>query len=331
MPNHELSGGQKIVWQWMESIEASTRAAAQTAGLYEHATTIGDIREFVIKDFLTKFLPNSVSVGTGQIFTIEGTRSKQIDIVISDSHYPSLRSETGSALFPAESVIATIEVKSTLDKNSLEQALDNQMSVLNLGINLDRSVVDNETHRVSWYNPNSHQILSSMISALMPRTYIIGMTGFSQMDTVRDRVGEWREKRHKEWLSNKLNATGTPKPSPRPSTIVTTNKIVAFSPLDLPHFRPGKPVLAENQAPPPQELDLIFAAYEFANQFSFIACDLISAISRRYHATIPNSYALSASSYFSLGRIFNAHLHELTCAAIITHPGPTPPSRFQTT
>lgn len=86
----------------------------------------GTPREAFIKEFLEDHLNSTVAIGTGEIIDSRskpGDRRNQFDIVIYKRNYPRLDFGGGINGFLAESVIATIEVKSLLNKAGIEQAV----------------------------------------------------------------------------------------------------------------------------------------------------------------------------------------------------------------
>lgn len=101
-------------------------ASAQVAGLLGkikassklgHRLTKGELRELFLSDLLRPFLTHQFGLGTGIIVNQNGKESKQTDIIIYDkSIIPPFIKQSHIGVYPAESVIATIEVKSNLRK-----------------------------------------------------------------------------------------------------------------------------------------------------------------------------------------------------------------------
>jgi hypothetical protein len=100
-------------------------AKAAVAGGTAHSGTSGRLREEVVQGFLRPHLPAHLLIKAGVIIDSTGQRSSQQDCVIVDGHFPliDVGSET-EALILAESVLATIEVKSSLTKEELLDALE---------------------------------------------------------------------------------------------------------------------------------------------------------------------------------------------------------------
>jgi hypothetical protein len=96
---------------------------AEAADSYSHSGTKGSVRETLIRELFRPLLPADVGVGTGQIVSVNGQRSKQMDVVLYDkSLLPPVLHDYQIGVFPIESVLYTVEIKSTLTKNDLKQA-----------------------------------------------------------------------------------------------------------------------------------------------------------------------------------------------------------------
>jgi hypothetical protein len=89
----------------------------------KHMGERGREREAVLESFLTKYLPTRYGISTGEIVDSTGKTSHQCDLIIYD-HFncPLLLAGNNIRIFPAESVLAVIEVKSTLSKAELVDA-----------------------------------------------------------------------------------------------------------------------------------------------------------------------------------------------------------------
>ncbi|MEG2299978.1 MAG: hypothetical protein RSA88_00010 [Acinetobacter sp.] len=81
----------------------------------KHNPTIGLLTEEILREFLKTFLPKGVSVEQGFVAGVDGELSKQIDIIIYDSHnYAPYYRINDIVVVPNSSVIAIIEVKTTV-------------------------------------------------------------------------------------------------------------------------------------------------------------------------------------------------------------------------
>ncbi len=104
-----------------KAMEAQAEVAAGTG----HASTTGRIREEVVHRFLKPHLPRTLDVRSGVIIDSRGSCSKQQDCVIVDTRLPLI--DIGSstdALLIAESVVATIEIKSFLGAKEITDTLE---------------------------------------------------------------------------------------------------------------------------------------------------------------------------------------------------------------
>lgn len=165
----------------------------------KHGGEIGSAREAIIKQVLKKFLPAQYEIGTGEIVSSDGSRSRQIDIVIARKDFPALRLPSGSKVYLLESVLATIEVKSKLTKENLFSALDNCMSVSSLNPNVVKGRMDELANRMEltkvapgkWQHSNP---LETARFDLLPRppSYIFGFKGYPKStDDFSKAIEEW--------------------------------------------------------------------------------------------------------------------------------------------
>jgi hypothetical protein len=77
-------------------------------------TTVGNVREFFVREFLSLHLPGDLSVGTGHVLA-ERDESQQIDVLVFRRSGLALPMGNVSLVFP-EGLVACMEVKSTLTK-----------------------------------------------------------------------------------------------------------------------------------------------------------------------------------------------------------------------
>lgn len=111
----------------MAAVEEHLLAISRIPANTGHSLHKGTPREAFIREFLETHLNSTVAVGTGEIIDAHsqpGAKRNQFDIVIYKRNYPRLDFGGGVNGFLAESVVATIEVKSTLDKAAIEQAVN---------------------------------------------------------------------------------------------------------------------------------------------------------------------------------------------------------------
>lgn len=79
------------------------------------------------------FLSGSYAIGHGEVFSADEDRSRQVDVIIHDELFsPVFRTDDGGILVPCEAVYGTAEVKTRLDREGWELALENVASVKRL-------------------------------------------------------------------------------------------------------------------------------------------------------------------------------------------------------
>ena len=82
----------------------------------------GRYKEEIIKSVLRRFLPSTVSVGTGFVKT-EHDISKQLDLIIYDNTKPLLFSEGDFIITTPSNVLGVVEVKSKQNVNQLRSTI----------------------------------------------------------------------------------------------------------------------------------------------------------------------------------------------------------------
>ncbi len=106
-------------------LAASLKADADVAGGIGHSATVGTLRELVVARFLKPHLPRTIGIRSGVIIDSTGKRSKQQDIVLVADEFPVISvGHESTALIVAESVLATIEIKTHLDGSELISTLE---------------------------------------------------------------------------------------------------------------------------------------------------------------------------------------------------------------
>ena len=108
-------------------------AKLESSRLYDHNGMKGTCREEDLINVIRDCIPECYGMRAGQIFSQNDKISKQIDVVIFDNIFSNYFKKDSSAyLFPCESIYGSIEVKSMLDKESFNQAIENIKSVREL-------------------------------------------------------------------------------------------------------------------------------------------------------------------------------------------------------
>lgn len=99
--------------------------------LISHSASIGSYRETLVRHYLSNFLSKRYSVKTGFVYDpMESDCSRQTDILIIDENHtaPFLFSDNDFVIARPESVVLGIEVKSSLNKVSFIQSIENCLS-----------------------------------------------------------------------------------------------------------------------------------------------------------------------------------------------------------
>lgn len=91
----------------------------------DHRTLKGRLRELFTSRILLKYLTSQFGLGTGVIVNQKGEQSKEIDIIVYDSRIlPPFIEEQKIGIYPAESVLAVIEVRSWISKKIIKEYSD---------------------------------------------------------------------------------------------------------------------------------------------------------------------------------------------------------------
>lgn len=118
-----MEGENKYQAFFRAAISAALAHARAAKGL-THPGVKGEIVEILVRDLFRPLLPADVGVASGQIVEYyTGRLSRQHDVIIFDkSILPPVLYEGTKGLIPIESVLYTIEVKSTLTNEGLKAA-----------------------------------------------------------------------------------------------------------------------------------------------------------------------------------------------------------------
>ena len=113
------------------SIARELNSQARQAGLLTNPTGVGTEREEVYRAFLERHLPKMCDVFLGgYVFDLRGNSSAQIDVIVTSGNTPRFRMSSGSRyIAPLEGTIGVAEIKSHLNKDTLEEALNNCASI----------------------------------------------------------------------------------------------------------------------------------------------------------------------------------------------------------
>lgn len=122
----------------IDTVEGSLLEIYKIPANSGHTLHKGTPREAFVRTFLQGHLSERVAVGTGEIIdsnSAPGEQRNQIDLVVFKREYPRLDFGGGINAFLAESVVATIEVKSLLTKEELRTAARTAKKVKSLSRN----------------------------------------------------------------------------------------------------------------------------------------------------------------------------------------------------
>lgn len=110
----------------LDSIESVLIAKSKIPNSTGHSLHKGTPREIFIREFLMGHLSEKVAIGSGEIIdanSLPGQSRNQHDIVIYKREFPKLEFGGGINGFLAESVVATIEVKSNLTQTDFKTTM----------------------------------------------------------------------------------------------------------------------------------------------------------------------------------------------------------------
>lgn len=124
-----MTTSMKVLGKYCDKALAVLSAQYETTRLIPHNATSGSIREQVLRDFLAQHLPELVSVISGQIFDSQNCFSRQQDVVLVLKSMPRLPFANGSDLIYQEGVVATIEIKTSLNSTVIASIGENIASV----------------------------------------------------------------------------------------------------------------------------------------------------------------------------------------------------------
>jgi hypothetical protein len=108
--------GPNVVEEYWTGVASQLQVEASVfSRLVGHNGEVGRANELALAQLVTSLLPSTVGVGTGVIIDSEGNRSAQTDLVIYDKGaQPQILAHSTQLLFPVETVLAAIEVKTSV-------------------------------------------------------------------------------------------------------------------------------------------------------------------------------------------------------------------------
>lgn len=116
----------KLIKRYSSAIIKGLACKVSASSPLNHRLTKGELRELFVTNVLASFLTKQFDTGTGIIVNQKEEQSNQTDIIIYDNRIlPPFIKEQHIGVYPAESVVGVIEVKSALDKKAI---LDSEKS-----------------------------------------------------------------------------------------------------------------------------------------------------------------------------------------------------------
>lgn len=140
----ESTHNMRILIEHLKNNKEILKTMASAISIAEHKVNLGTAREGLISNFLVQNLPENISYHTGEIFDTNDERSGQIDIILHPISSPKINLYGAISLFPVETVLAGIEVKSVLNgETDINKALSTCMKAKSLEIKSDRNNDEN--------------------------------------------------------------------------------------------------------------------------------------------------------------------------------------------
>ena len=115
---------QTYLESWAEELNARAARVRQLIG-DKHWGTDGRHKEVIVREFLNRYLPKELSVGSGFVKSLSTDQcSPEIDVLVSDNLlHPPFFNEGEIQIVPSSAIVAMIEVKSTYSSSALRSAL----------------------------------------------------------------------------------------------------------------------------------------------------------------------------------------------------------------
>ena len=115
-----MSKPKNLIKRYSSAIIGGLVSKISASSPLNHRLTKGELRELFVTNILKSFLTKQFDIGTGIIINQKEEQSNQTDIIIYDNRIlPPFIKEQHIGVYPAESVVGVIEVKSKLDRDSI--------------------------------------------------------------------------------------------------------------------------------------------------------------------------------------------------------------------
>ena len=187
-----MSGSKRDVFSelfgYYASLAEQLRSEARQARLLQNSTAVGTEREEIYRRFLERHVPKTCEVFRGgYVFNLQGDASKQTDVIVTAGGTPRFEMGGGhQAISPLEGTVAVAEIKSTLDKKKLDEALDNFAS-LPITPDLEKAL----SPAIKRKNPNwtrdwPYKIVFAFDAKITKDTLVSHVEDYYQNNKVRD-------------------------------------------------------------------------------------------------------------------------------------------------
>ena len=104
----------------LDSAARQLNIASSEAAAFQHTGIRGDERAAALANFLRQHLPSNIGVSKGEAIDFRDRKTGQLDILIYDADMCApISSGSENVLVPAESLLAVVEVKTTLTQNDI--------------------------------------------------------------------------------------------------------------------------------------------------------------------------------------------------------------------
>ncbi|WP_373408364.1 DUF6602 domain-containing protein [Rathayibacter tritici] len=136
------TSGPSVVEQYWTGVASQLQVEAGVfSRLVGHNGEIGRANELALAQLVTSLLPADVGIGTGVVIDSEGNRSAQTDLIIYDKgSQPQILAHSTQLLFPVETVLAAVEVKTSVSTGEITDAGRKFASIRSLRPTVGRSI-----------------------------------------------------------------------------------------------------------------------------------------------------------------------------------------------
>lgn len=120
-----------LLYSYFEKSASVLLAEYQRSKIQKVPVILGKNRELFCEKFLANVLPDRLKMRNGEIWDYKGNRTGQIDLLITKNDIPRLNIGDANIYF-VESILGVIEVKSNLNRDKLQEAIQNLSKVKQL-------------------------------------------------------------------------------------------------------------------------------------------------------------------------------------------------------